>query len=380
MPAHKRVTYSEHPNHAARSAHARGERQFKTYDTSHIRPPKKSFTPIIFAVVLALIVAGCLVWAGISFFSAPDESNADLLPPGQQAQVIVPEGAGAQQIGQLLKDAGVLPSVSEFSKQVSSSGLESALMPGAYSFVGGMTLDEVLSTLKAGPSPEGGLTIPEGFTLQKTAHKVADAYRGAITAEMFLAAANNAAAYAVDYPFVADAYNNSLEGFLFPKTYTVVEGATADTVVRQMLDQYKVESAALDYSYAKSKGLTPYDVLKMASVVEKEAAPDNRSTVASVFYNRLAIDMPLQSDATTAYTVGKDPTPEDLKVESPFNTYLNKGLPAGPICSPGLSCLQSVCKPDATNYYYFYFAEQNGKMVYSFSENYEEHQGAIAAS
>ncbi|MEG0027540.1 MAG: endolytic transglycosylase MltG, partial [Raoultibacter sp.] len=352
----------------------------KTYDTSHIRPPKKNPVPAVVAVILALVVVAGIAWAAFAFFSAPADSDSNLLPAGQQVQVTVPEGAGAQQIGQSLKEVGVISSVADFTKQIASSGLESSLMPGSYTFAGGMKLEEVITTLKAGPTTEGGLTIPEGYTLQKTATKVAEVYQGTISADEFLAAANNASAYASDYPFVADVYNNSLEGFLFPKTYKRVDGATADTVVRQMLDQYKTETATLDYSYAQSKGLSAYDVLKMASVVEKEAALDNRPTVASVFYNRLAIDMPLQSDATTAYTVGKDPTPDDLKVEGPYNTYLNRGLPAGPICSPGMSCLQAVCKPDETKYYYFYFAEQNGKMVYSFSENYEDHQGAIAAS
>lgn len=381
MPAHKRVTYSEHPNHAARHVHARGERQFKTYDTTHIRP-RKSRAPLVVSVVLAIVI---LIVLGFGVFTmikgcSSEPGATEMLAQGQQAQVTIAEGSGAQQVGQSLKDAGIVASVGDFTKKVSSSGLESSLMSGVYTFTGGMSLDEVLATLKAGPTAQASLVIPEGYTIAKTAAKVAQTYGGAISEEDFTAAAHNASAYAGAYPFVEDAYDNSLEGFLFPKTYKLIEGATADTVVRQMLDQYKVEVASLDYTYAQDQGLSAYDVLKMASVVEKEAAPDNRPAVASVFYNRLAIDMALQSDATTAYAIGGDPKPEDLKIEGPYNTYLNKGLPAGPICSPGLSCLQAVCAPDKTNYYYFYFAEQNGKMVYSFSENYEDHKRAIAAS
>ncbi|MEG2850238.1 MAG: endolytic transglycosylase MltG [Raoultibacter sp.] len=381
MPAHKRVTYSEHPNHAARSAHARGERQFKTYDTTHIRP-RKSPAPIIVSLVLVLVVLVALGFGAMTMLKgcSADPGATGMLEQGKQVQVNIAEGSGAKQVGEALKEAGVIASVDDFTKQVASSGLESSLMSGAYSFTGGMTLEEVIGTLKAGPMAQAGLVIPEGYTLAKTAAKVAEAYPGTISAQDFTAAAHNAAAYVADYPFVADAYDNSLEGFLFPKTYKIVAGATADTVVRQMLDQYEIETASLDYTHAQSQGLSAYDVLKMASVVEKEAAPDNRATVASVFYNRLAINMPLQSDATTAYVIGADPKPEDLKIEGPYNTYLNHGLPAGPICSPGLACLQAVCAPEKTKYYYFYFAEQNGKMVYSFSENYEDHKGAIAAS
>lgn len=146
-----------------------------------------------------------------------------------------------------------------------------------------------------------------------------------------------------------------------------------------MLSQFNTEVENLNYSYAEDHGLTPYQALILASVVEREAASDNQKEVASVFYNRLGIDMPLQSDATTAYVVGGDPTPEDLKVDGPFNTYLNKGLPAGPICSPGLSCIEAVLDPAQTNYYYFvFYPNDNGGMDYFFNETYEGHQQAIA--
>ena len=107
-------------------------------------------------------------------------------------------------------------------------------------------------------------------------------------------------------------------------------GANADDVVAQMLTQYEQEVKQLNYTYPHDAGLSDYEVLILASIIECEAAADNKKAVASVFYNRLAIDMALQSDATTAYVIGGDPKPEDLQKEGPFNTYLNKGLPPGP--------------------------------------------------
>lgn len=368
----KRITYSSRPNHAARAAHARGDRQFRNYDTSYIKP-KKSKAPVIVAAVLALIVVAVGVWAAFTFLG----NNNSTLAQGETVEVVIPEGSGARDIGTLLQENKVVADSSEFVNRVTSLGVDSSLRPGEYTFTGPVTLDGVIDTLKAGPAMGASFTIPEGYTIERTAQRVAEAYAGKITKESFIEQAGKANTYAADYPFVADAYDNSLEGFLFPKTYPIEEGATADTVIRQMLDQYKAETAALDYSYAADQGLSPYQVLILASVVEREAAADNKATVASVFYNRLAIDMALQSDATTAYVVGDDPTPEDLAIEGPYNTYLNKGLPAGPICSPGLASLKAVCTPEQTSYYYFYFREENGEMQYFFSETYDEHNDAI---
>ncbi|MEG0503340.1 MAG: endolytic transglycosylase MltG [Raoultibacter sp.] len=382
MTPRKQVTYSSRPNHAARVAHKAGERQFRTYDTSHIRP-KKSKTPIIFAIVLAIIVLGGLGWGGYTLFtSCSSTATASVLAEGESVTVTIPEGSGAKAIGDLLVQNGVIADSAEFVRIVTSDGRDASLKPGMYTFTGPLTLQETIDQLVVGPNAAGlSLTIPEGYTIARIADAVAEATSGKVTAADFTAAAHNASAYAADFPFVADAYNNSLEGFLFPKTYPLEDSATADSIVRQMLAQYKTETAGLDYAFAESAGLTPYDVLKLASVVEKEATADNRAKVASVFYNRLAISMPLQSDATTAYVVGGDPTPDDLKVEGPYNTYLNNGLPAGPICSPGLDCIKAVLAPETTTYLYFYFVPNDaGGMDYFFSETYDEHLAAIAGA
>lgn len=368
----KRITYSTRPTHRARAAHAKGDRQFRHYDTSQFQP-KKSKAPIVVGIILAILVIAGGIWAFTTFFGEKDNTLAS----GETVQVIIPEGAGGREIGALLQEKKVVASSGEFVNRINALSVGADLRPGTYEFTGPVTLDEVINQLKIGPNTlQESFTIPEGFTLEKIGDAVADAYPS-ITKEAFLASAKNAQQFVADYPFVSGAYDNSLEGFLFPKTYPIEKEATADSVIRQMLDQYKAETSALNYSYPESQGLSPYQVLILASVVEREAAADNKPAVASVFYNRLAIDMALQSDATTAYVIGGDPTPEDLQIEGPYNTYLNKGLPAGPICSPGLDSLQAVCKPDETSYYYFYFREENGKMAYYFSETYDAHNDAI---
>ena len=381
MPQHrKQVTYSQRPNHAARSAHARGERQFRTYDTSYIRP-KKSKAPAIVAAVLAVLVVGGLAWGALTLFNSCSAQSVELLAEGQEATITVAEGAGAKVVGEQLAEARLVSNAGDFTKRVNEMGVDSQLKPGTYTFAGGMSLDAIINQLTAGPVANA-LTIPEGSTLEAVAQSVATFTENRITADAFTAAASDASSYAADYDFLADAGTNSLEGFLFPKTYEIGDDATAESVVRMMLDQFKTETSGLDWSYPQSQGLTIYDAVKLASIVERESSGDEqiRAQVASVFYNRLNnFGDPnygfLQSDATMAYELGHDPTPEDIKNPTPFNTYTNTGLPPTPICSPGLDCLQAVCNPAQTNYFFFYFApDESGTMQYYFSETYEEHQ------
>lgn len=381
MPQHrKQVTYSQRPNHAARSAHARGERQFRTYDTSYIRP-KKSKAPAIVAAVLAVLVVGGLAWGALTLFNSCSAQSVELLAEGQEATITVAEGAGAKVVGEQLAEARLVSNAGDFTKRVNEMGVDSQLKPGTYTFAGGMSLDAIINQLTAGPVANA-LTIPEGSTLEAVAQSVATFTENRITADAFTAAASDASAYAADYDFLADAGTNSLEGFLFLKTYEIGDDAAAESVVRMMLDQFKTETSGLNWSYPQSQGLTIYDAVKLASIVERESSGDEqiRAQVASVFYNRLNnFGDPnygfLQSDATTAYELGHDPTPEDIKNPTPFNTYTNTGLPPTPICSPGLDCLQAVCNPAQTNYFFFYFApDESGTMQYYFSETYEEHQ------
>ena len=384
MPPRKQVTYSQRPNHAARSAHARGEREFRTYDTSYIRP-KQSKGPKIFAAVLAVVVIGGLAWGGLTLFnSCSGSAPVELLAEGQEATVVVEQGSGAKAIGELLVEKKLVGSASDFTKRVSEMGVESQLKPGTYTFAGGTSLDDIVRQIAAGPDMGNALTIPEGYKLSEIAAAVATASEGRITAEAFTAAASDASVYAASYSFLADAGTNSLEGFLFPKTYAVADDATADSLVRMMLDQFQKETASLDWSYPQSQGLSIYDAVNLASIVEKESSGDEqiRAKVAAVFYNRLETTGEpsygfLQSDATTAYEVGHDPTPEEVHAETPYSTYTNKGLPPTPICSPSLDCLKAVCAPDQESlgkYFFFYFEGDS----YYFTETYEDHMGTFS--
>ncbi len=376
MSPRRQITYSRRPNRAARAAHARGYKQFRTYDTSHILPRRSKVPGIVAALVASVIIAVVLV----AFFAIRGCSAVELLSEGEAAEITFEEGSSAQAFGEALAEARLIASADEFVSRANELGVTGSLQPGTYVFTGGMSVDDIIAQIQAGPGITGvALTIPEGFTLAQTAARVEEVTEGRVTADAFAQTASNAAVYAADYAFLAEAGEVSLEGFLFPKTYGVSDDATADSIIRMMLDQYATETAGLDYAYPAGAGLSNYEALILASIVEKEATDSTRATVASVFYNRLANGMRLQSDATTAYVVGGDPTADDIANDtSGYSTYQNDGLPIGPICSPSLASLEAVCAPEETSYFYFYFeADETGELQYYFSETNDEHNAAI---
>ena len=383
MSPRRQVTYSRRPNHAARSAHARGDRMFRTYDTSYIQPKRSNVPHYVFLAVLALLGIGILWFVGSSVASCVSP-KVDLLAEGQRATITVNDGASANTIGSTLVDAKLVGSAKEFTERVKDLDAGSDLKPGTYTFAGGATVDDIIAALRNGPVSDAVLTIPEGYRLTEIASAVESATNGRISADAFKQAASDASVYAGDYGFLKSAGTNSLEGFLFPKTYDVAADATADSLIRAMLTQFQTETAGLDWSYPESQGLSVYDTVNLASIVEKESSGDEtvRAQVAAVFYNRLTTKGEpsngyLQSDATTVYEVGHDPTADEVHANSPYSTYTNAGLPPTPICSPSIECLQAVCSPNQDalgKYYFFYF--QNDK--YTFSETYDEHQAAFS--
>ena len=246
----RRTTSSTHPNHAARVAHARGEKMFRTYDTSAIQP-KRSKVPAAVGVVLILVVVGLLAFGAFTLFKCCVK-DAELLPSTETATVVVPDGAGASTVASALKEAGLISDTNEFVKRVAALNADTSLKPGTYSIQGGMATDDIIKVLQAGPDAAGAkLTIPEGYTLKQIAACVEEVTGGRITADEFTAAASDASVYASSYPFLSEVGSKSLEGFLFPKTYSVDASDTADSLIRMMLDQFNLEYATLDTTYRR---------------------------------------------------------------------------------------------------------------------------------
>lgn len=335
------------------------------------KPVHRKSNKVILIAVIAVLVA--VFGVGGYFLLHSIDRDAGQIEEGLEVTFTIPNGAALSTIANELADAGVISDAGEFVSYVQAQGAENKIKPGDYRMVTGMTDEEVLVQLIAGPNNSPTLVIPEGYTLEQTAQKVADDL--GLDAETFIQLAHSADQYVADYPFLADAYNNSLEGYLFPKTYTFEKGVTEDQVIRAMLDQYEIETAGIDYSYAASKNLTQYDVLILASCIEEETFFDeDRTHIAGVLYNRLAQGIPLGLDVTVSYAVGKpgaELTADDLAVESPYNTYVNYGLPAGPICSPGLASIEAAAHPMETADLYFILTE-------SYSSFYPDYESFLA--
>ena len=348
------------------------------------RPPR---WPWVAVIVVLLVLIGFGGRYAYQHLFTTEEKTVDV-EPGQEVSIKVAEGSSASAIAQQLYEAGVIGDTSAFMKAARKQNVDEKLKPGTYIFVTGSDVQNVIDLLVAGPnSGEGILTIAEGLTVRQTAAIVED--RLGISADDFIAQAK-ASSYVDDYTFLADAAASgydSLEGYLFPKTYDFSSGApTADSVIRTLLDQYALETQGLDFASAEAQiadayGVTmsDYDILKLASVIEREAvADDQRGNVASVFYNRLAGKLGqgafLQSDAVMGYVTGGEVTADDLQQDSPYNTYKNEGLPPTPICAPSMASLEAALAPESTDYLYFWITDSEAV----FSKTYEEHQAAIA--
>lgn len=347
---------------------------------------KKSPLSAIFGILVMLGVLG----GAFYFFVLPmltdiiDEESVPTTPVGQMVNVSIPEGSGAAAIAQLLNEAGVVQDVDEFMKALNKQNAEQSLKPGTYSFVTGANVSEVVRQLVIGPNnDEFVLAVPEGLRVDQVAALVES--RFGIPAADFEAAAV-ASRYAGDYPFLAGVENDSLEGYLFPKTYDFSgKEITAELIIRAMLAQYQIEAGNIDFDSAIAQikdrygvTMTPYDIIKLASIIEKETpTTEDRPLVASVFYNRLQQGMNLQSDATMSYVTHGDVTAEDLNVDSPYNSYFYSGFPPTPICSPSLEAVNAALNPADSDYLYFYIVENESYSNHSFSRTFEEHQAVI---
>ena len=362
---------------------AAAARQRRSQRNAKNNAPKKPFP---FAAVLALVAVLAVV--GIGFLVVPRlfQRNApaqEEYPAGEEVFVTIPDGAGGAQIAQILIENHVLSDESQFYQEAQKQNADANMKSGTYQFVTGATASEVVRQLVIGPNAtQFQLKLAEGLTITRTAAAVEEQL--GVPADDFIAQAK-ASNYVGDYPFLEGVQDDSLEGYLFAKTYDFGgREINADTVIRTMLDQYQTEVGALDFESARATlrerfniDISDYGILKVASIIEKEAVTEeDRPLVSSVVYNRLSLGMYIQSDATMMYVTGGEVTADDLQTDSPYNTYKNAGLTPTPICSPSLASIQAALDPAETKYLYFFINDK----VHTFSETYEEHQQAINES
>lgn len=345
------------------------------------RPENRRVKPYVMAAlaVVALLVVIATVMAYLNSRSQ-DTAQTASITAGEHIKVTIPSGANAARIAQLLVQEHVISDGKAFLSAIQKQDVASKIKSGTYELVAGSDYQQLIDRLIQGPnSSENALVVPEGFTVDKLADLVSQQF--GISRDDFLAQAK-ASNYVDEFPFLKDAQNDSLEGFLWPKTYDFSSTTpTSDAIIKLMLTQYKTETANLDFEGAQQNikqqyGITMsrYDFIKLASIIEKEALIDeDRPLIASVMFNRLKADMPLQSDATMGYVTKGKVMPQDLKSDSPYNTQYKKGFPPTPICSPGIASLSAAMLPATTDNYYFWITKDEHK----FSKTYDEHLQAI---
>jgi len=292
----------------------------------------------------------------------------------QEISVTIPAGSSNQQIAELLADSGVIKSKYAFLFLSKYLGYDKSLKAGSYVLDSSWNLNKIINELSKGQVQSIKFTIPEGYHIEQIAEKLAA--EGLVDREKFLTLANSDI---FDYPFLKDIDTEGylLEGYLFPDTYQVTKGMDELDIIKMMLNRFNQIYDENLRERAKELNLTDHEVITIASMVEKEAKFDeDRPLIASVIYNRLKIGMPLQIDATVQFALGTTKPKlykKDLKVDSPYNTYLNYGLPPGPIGSPGKASILAALYPKETDYLY-YLAKSDGTHV--FSKTLEEHNAA----
>jgi uncharacterized YceG family protein len=271
--------------------------------------------------------------------------------------VVVPKGADAGQIGDILEKAGVIDSSFFFQVNATVTMRRGDLLNGRYLLRKGMTNGEAIDALMQGPKARVvktyNVTIPEGLSRREAAAVV---HNGGVQGD-YLKASNRQAARREARKLGMPKGTKTTEGFLFPATYTLTAGATANTLVDKQLAAVRDNFAKLDLGYAKRRNLTRYDVLIIASMIEREASLDReRPLIAAVIYNRLKRGMPLGIDATIRYAENNWTRPlrvSELERDGPYNTRLRRGLPPTPIGNPGLASLRAAAHPGSQSYLFY---------------------------
>ena len=287
--------------------------------------------------------------------------------------VVVEEGSSLQGIADQLEEKGVVKHARAFVIRADADGYATRFMPGTYSFRVNEPYDALVAKLLKGVKPPTiKVSIPEGSTLRQAAEIVSGEVEGISRDEYIVAAREDPP------PFRLEGYKKgtTLEGMLFPATYEILpKEARARSFVKDQLRTFDAYFAKVDLSRARAANLTEYDVVIIASMIDREAlVPAERPVVAAVIWNRLRIDMLLQIDATIQYALGETKpvlTFDDLEIDSPYNTYKYAGLPPTPISNPGLAALKAAADPSADNYLY-YVARNDGTGRHYFSTTYDQ--------
>lgn len=294
-------------------------------------------------------------------------------PKAESRAFVISRGETAGSIADRLQKEGFIRSALAFAYLLYDTGRETSLQSGTYTISAAFTPRELARVFEKAPSEQAVLRIIEGWRLSETAAAVAKAFPSISTADFTTAAVVGQRKNTV---LAGLAPETSLEGFLFPDTYFFRPTATATQIVDALVDQFEQCVGQTLRQAAVDRKMTIYDIVKLGSIVEREARDRSESAIiAGVYSNRLAIDMKLDADPTIQYAIGewRELLLDDLEFDSPYNTYRVAGLPPTPICSPGQAALEGAAKPAQVPYFYF-VAKNDGTGGHAFAKTLEEHE------
>ncbi|MDD5071487.1 MAG: endolytic transglycosylase MltG [Patescibacteria group bacterium] len=336
----------------------------------------------IVLIIILFVLAGVFYWRGTN--SAADKG-------GQDIQFSVSPGESVSRISGNLTEAGLIKSEFYFKAYIWKNGLGAKLQAGDYILNPSLSIKKIVGILTGGQgmSKERTIKIIEGWNIREISQYFER--EGMFQSEELLElvgfpkidyrynkempAPKN---YSSQFDFLADKpVYYSLEGYLFPDTYRIFKDAALDDIVLKMLDNFGKKLTSEMRDEIARQGKTIYEIVTMASLLEKEVrGEEDMKIVSGIFWDRIKNKQALESCATLAYILGVNKpqyTAEDTKIDSPYNTYRNRGLPPGPISNPGLKAIRAAIYPIYTNYNYFLSRPDTGETV--FSKTYEEHIG-----
>lgn len=325
---------------------------------------------------LFALLAGLMAASGLLCYALLGDRGGTSVPGARPGvYVTVYPGMTAKSIGEMLEERGIIGSRHKFWLIAKLGGSEGQFKAGTYHMYVNMPIREALDVLVGGEISMIRFTIPEGFTVREIAARLER--DGVVSAKEVLAKAKDFAPYR--YMREPRFVMYRAEGFLFPDTYEVEPGTSAEAILSMMAHTFDARLTDEMRARAEEMDLSVYELVTLASLVEKEARFDeDRPKIAQVFLKRLAMDMPLQSDTTIQYLLDapkEDVTYADTEIDSPYNTYQHYGLPPGPVANPGLASIEAVLHPADTEYLYF-VADRSGHNHYS--TRYDEHLALVA--
>ncbi len=283
-------------------------------------------------------------------------------------------------VAKQLKDAGIIKYKGLFQLYCSVSHAKTKIDPGTYELSTNYDYRALVKKMQVGSGAmvTTKVTIPEGYTMEQIFQKLED--ENVCSYDDLMDAAAN---YSYNYSFIDQSMQGDakrLEGFLFPDTYEFYQGMQASSAINKFLENFHDRLTAEMLEKADERGMTMQEVVTVASMIEKEAANDDeRAMIAAVIYNRIEAGMPLQIDSTIMYVLPEHKdvlTVEDTKIDSPYNTYQNKGLPPTPIANPGLASIKATLSPASTQALYYALDAESG--THKFFTNYGEFQAFVA--